>query len=94
MGDVRRVQKRKEAKMNKTIESLIKCPFYQSEKENHIACEGFIKNTCMVTRFPDKKSKREHLKANCYLESGGKCPMARTLFGKYGMRDLLHENND
>ena len=79
--------------MNKTTDCLVKCPFYQSEKENYIVCEGFIASTCMVTRFPDTKHKRSHLKDNCYLEDGGKCPMARNLFEKYGMRDLMHEAN-
>lgn len=77
--------------MNKTIDCLIKCPFYQSQKENYIACEGFLPNTCMVTRFPDKANKRSHLKNNCYLEDGGSCPMAKSLFEKYGMRDLMRE---
>ena len=78
-------------KMNKTIECIIKCPFYQSEKEKYITCEGFIKNTCMVTQFPDAKHKREHIKNNCSLENGGRCPMAQNLFAKYGMLDLLRD---
>lgn len=78
--------------MNKAVECTIKCPFYQSEKEKYITCEGFIKNTCMVTSFPNLKSKHEHIKRNCSLEDGGRCPMAQNLFAKYGMRDLLHES--
>lgn len=77
--------------MNKTIECLIKCPFYQSEHEKYITCEGFIANTCMVTRFASSKTKRLHINENCSLENGGNCPMAKSLFEKYGMRDLVKE---
>lgn len=68
---------------NKTIEALIKCPFYVSEKENIIACEGYIDNTCMITKFSGAKEKKAHLKANCYCHDGGKCFMAMSLFSKY-----------
>lgn len=73
---------------NKPVEALIKCPFYVSETRNFLCCEGFLKNTCMTTRFPDANSKKAHLKANCFEESGGSCPMAKTLFEKYGMNSL------
>lgn len=73
---------------NKAIEAYIKCPFYLSESRNFLSCEGYLKNTCMTTRFPDAQSKKRHLKENCCLEDGGSCPMARSLFAKYGMTNV------
>ena len=68
---------------NKTVEAQIKCPFYVQEKGDIIACEGYIKNTCMITRFPGAAEKKAHLRANCFLENGGTCFMAVSLFRKY-----------
>ena len=68
---------------NKTVEALVKCPFYVQEKENRIACEGYIKNTCMITSFPDAAQKRAHLRACCFHVDGGKCFFAQSLFRKY-----------
>ncbi len=73
---------------NKTVEALIKCPFYLNESRNLLSCEGVFKNTCMTTRFADAESKKEHLKRNCFFEDGGACPMAKSLFAKYGMQSL------
>ena len=70
---------------NKTTEVLIKCPFYLTERGNVISCEGFVKNTCMTTRFPDSAMKKQHIQTHCAHEDGGECPMAKSLFAKYGM---------
>ncbi|MCH5199226.1 MAG: hypothetical protein J1E34_10025 [Oscillospiraceae bacterium] len=72
---------------NKTVEALIKCPFFVNEKNNIIACEGYIKNTCMITKFSGAKQKKEHLKKNCYHCTGGACFMAMSLFAKYDKED-------
>ena len=68
---------------NITYEALIKCPFYQKLGEKTIACEGHAAGTCMVTRFSDVQAKKEHLKQNCYSETGGACFLAAALFRKY-----------
>ena len=68
---------------NLTIEALIKCPFFIKENVDYICCEGYIKNTSMLTRFPNSALKREHEKKYCYKEDGGRCPMARQLYAKY-----------
>ena len=68
---------------NKQIEALIQCPFYLREKENTVACEGYIRGTCMITKFPGEKEKRAYMKANCFKPDGGECFMAKSLFGKY-----------
>jgi len=68
---------------NKTIEALVKCPFYTFERGNVIACEGVPKNTCMTTRFPGGKEKHAYLKAHCYHEDGHGCFLADSLYKKY-----------
>ena len=68
---------------NKTVDALVKCPFYVKENENRIVCEGYIKNTCMITKFTDAAQKKAHLRACCFHEDGGKCFFAQSLFRKY-----------
>ena len=76
-----------EGMANKTVEALIKCPFYMQEKENLIMCEGYVKNTCMITKFSGAARKRDYLRANCFHEDGGACFMAGCLFRKYGAEE-------
>ena len=68
---------------NKTVEAYIKCPFYLREQGNLITCEGFIKGTCMITKFGSPQEKKAHLKQSCFHETGGSCFMAAGLFRKY-----------
>lgn len=68
---------------NISYEALIKCPFYLKLGEKTIACEGHAPGTCMLTRFADVKAKKEHLRRNCYSETGGGCFLAAALFKKY-----------
>ena len=68
---------------NKTIDALVKCPFYLEEKGLTVACEGYAKNTCMITRFPGTAEKHAYLKRHCYREDGGACFLARSLYRKY-----------
>ena len=68
---------------NKTVEALVKCPFFVWEKENAIACEGYLKNTCMITKFTGADAKKAHLRQACFHEDGGVCYMAASLFRKY-----------
>lgn len=69
--------------MNITIRAQILCPFFMTERENLLCCEGFVEGTCMTTKFPDTKSKTQHIRANCFHRDGGSCPMAISLFEKY-----------
>lgn len=72
---------------NLSYEALIKCPFYLKLGEKTIACEGHKTGTCMMTRFSSVQAKKEHLKRNCYSETGGKCFLAAALFKKYNDED-------
>ena len=68
---------------NKPIEALIKCPFYVKLTEDTVTCEGYIQNTCMITRFRNSEQKKAHMQENCFLENGGSCFMAKSLYRKY-----------
>lgn len=68
---------------NKSEEVYIQCPFYLRSTEQRIFCEGYIKDTCMITSFPDKKRTADHMKSCCYLPDGGHCQFAIMLFDKY-----------
>lgn len=69
--------------MNISIRAKINCPFFITEKNNLLCCEGFVENTCMTTKFPDSKKKTEHIKKNCLKIDGGGCPLATSLYAKY-----------
>ncbi len=68
---------------NKIEEANIQCPFYLRSTDLRICCEGYLRNTCMITSFPDKKSAAAHMKACCFRMDGGECQFAKILFGKY-----------
>ena len=68
---------------NKTIETLVKCPFFAYERGETVACEGMEKNTCMVTKFACAKDKHAYLRAHCYHEDGCGCFLADGLYKKY-----------
>ena len=72
---------------NKTEEIYIQCPFYLRSTGTRICCEGYIRQTCMITSFPDKKSTAAHMKAYCYHADGGECRFAQMLFRKYEQED-------
>lgn len=68
---------------NKTEEAKIRCPFFLRSTQTSISCEGYVKNTCMVTRFPSPEKKAAHEKKFCYLVDGGNCCFAKMLYSKY-----------
>ncbi|MBQ6862874.1 MAG: hypothetical protein IJO14_01410 [Clostridia bacterium] len=68
---------------NKNEEANIRCPFYLRSSAQRICCEGYIKGTCMITSFPDKKSAAIHMQTCCFLADGGHCQFARMLYDKY-----------
>ena len=76
---------------NKPVAALVKCPFFEEENGNTLKCEGYYKNSCMLTRFSNAEAKHAHLKQNCYKETGGSCFMARSLFQKYEALELAEE---
>lgn len=43
----------------------IKCPFFVSETEKNLMCEGAGKDVKNTMRFPDKKAKMEYMRKHC-----------------------------
>lgn len=69
--------------MRFSIDTIIRCPFFQQLDKNLLCCEGFVDNTCMTTKFPDRDSTLRHIAYNCTELDGGRCPLAKNLFEKY-----------
>lgn len=59
--------------MSKSIEEAIECPFYIAEGEDFIICEGLLKNTKSINRFPSKALKRLQEETVCSHNCGKKC---------------------
>lgn len=54
------------------------CPFYMSDSRNSISCEDCIR------QFPDKKTKRQHIRNFCEdMENYKSCPWAYSLLKMY-----------
>ncbi len=77
--------------MNISIQARIQCPFFITEKNNILCCEGFVDGTCMTTKFPEIKMKTEHIKNHCFRIDGGKCPLASNLYSKYKLKEEKEE---
>ncbi len=69
--------------MSKHIEASIECPFYISEGDRFIECEGAIKGTNCVHNFTNNKEKRKHEMLICSSNCGKKCYHYRTLSVMY-----------
>lgn len=71
---------------NKTIDALVFCPFYFSEANASITCEGILENCSMVHRFPGKKEKFSHERDFCTSPSCVNCPAFLAIQSKYDER--------
>lgn len=80
---VEMVCKSKSDKISKSIEGRIECPFYLRMGTGCIECEGLIKNTTILTRFPDDKKKKLYQQAVCSTSGGKKCLLYRAIAKRY-----------
>lgn len=74
---------RRKRKINKTIDALVKCPFYLREKDRTVDCEGLIDGTDSVTKFSSRGSKNLFMKEHCVRCMGVGCKLAEALCRKY-----------
>jgi hypothetical protein len=51
--------------MNNYCWANIKCPFFRTETEKSITCEGCQEGIVNVMRFSEVDQKKEYLKKNC-----------------------------
>ena len=61
----------------------IRCPFFVRETEQSIHCEGFVKNSALLTKFPSEKKKIAYINKYCVRCTGGDCYLARGQFERY-----------
>ena len=59
--------------MSKSIEEAIECPFYISERDEFIVCEGLVKNTRSINKFRSRAEKRTQIETVCSKNCGKKC---------------------
>lgn len=65
--------------MPKFIEGKIECPFYLTEGNGYISCEGVLDNTRCVHKFKSNEKKMSYEECVCSVQGGRKCPHFRTL---------------
>ena len=80
---VEMVCKSKGDKVSKAIEGQIECPFYLKEGKGFIVCEGLIKNTTILSRFPDNDTKKDYQQEFCSCKGGRKCLLYRAISKRY-----------
>ena len=59
--------------MSKMIESSIECPFYLSEGDKFISCEGLVKGAKCYQSFLNNDLKRHYEESVCSVNCGKKC---------------------
>lgn len=68
--------------MTKFSDSLCLCPFYVTNGDMDIRCEGVISRTRCTSRFPSKAEKERHMDRYCRNEYAA-CRLSRVLDAKY-----------
>lgn len=64
-------------------DASIRCPFFKHESELSILCEGFTKDSSLLTKFPSEKKKIAYINKYCIRCTGGDCYLARSQFERY-----------
>lgn len=65
--------------MSKIIERKIECPFYISEGNRFITCEGILKGTKCEHKFSDNDEKNCYEENICSARGGKMCQHYRSL---------------
>lgn len=55
------------------------CPFYKSETQGKICCDGIIPGQTIHMVFQDSKQKRKYMKEKCCTYGYGICPLCQML---------------
>lgn len=69
--------------MPKFIEGHIECPFYISEGNRFITCEGLIKDTVSIQKFKTDKLKVCHETGVCSVNGGKNCIHYKNILALY-----------
>jgi hypothetical protein len=68
------------------ISAYAECPFYHSEDEHKIYCEGVDEKSSIHLSFESKKDRRKYRQDKCEKDHKG-CHIAKMLYGKYEEKD-------
>ena len=71
----------------KKNDANIRCPFFESETEKSIVCEGFVKTAVLITRFPNEKKKIAYINKYCAHCTGGDCYLAKSQYERYSQQE-------
>lgn len=64
---------------------FVKCPFYSTNNQNKIVCEGLCEGNTINLVFESQPERKEYMKSRCYsIEGCRTCPI-------YQMLDKLYE---
>lgn len=61
----------------------IRCPFFVRETAQSLICEGFVKNSALLTKFSSEKKKIAYINKYCARCTGGDCYLAKGQFERY-----------
>ena len=68
------------------VSKEVECPFYHSEDEQKIYCEGVNERSSIHLAFSSKTERREYRRKKCSGEYK-KCRIAKMLYRKYEEQD-------
>lgn len=68
---------------NKTENGKAYCPFYIDVNKGDIKCEGVIKHTITLTKFPTMEARKEHFYHFCVDTRCRACPVFEALMKHY-----------
>lgn len=71
----------------KKNDANIRCPFFNRETAQAILCEGFTKQSVLMTKFPNEKKKIAYINKYCTRCTGGDCYLAKSQFERYEKED-------
>lgn len=66
------------------LEANALCPFYKSEYQNSVSCEGIEDGTvASMIKFKNSSDKSKFVNKYCTTKDYTKCSMYKTILGKY-----------
>ena len=69
--------------MKRHISNAARCPFYRSEDDLRVVCEGPARGSSLHVVLRSKEQKKRYTDKYC-CDDYGRCAVAQSLFTKYG----------
>ena len=67
------------------------CPYYLSQSDKRIRCEGVIEGTKVSSEFSQKEEKDEYMEIYCGTHDYLQCPIASKVEEAYNFEDIVEE---